>query len=307
MSKTIPKVTIVVLNWNRKDDMIECLKSLSRIATVGYELSIIVVDNASSDGSIEALNKITNIPFMVVKNSENLGFAEGNNVGIKEALATGANYVLILNNDTLVDRSLVVELIKSARANKDAGIFVPKIYFAPGFEFHKDRYPKYVLGKVIWSAGGNIDWGNLYATNNGVDDVDRGQYDEEKETDFATGACMFVKKRVFEKVGLFNPKYFAYLEDVELSERAKRAGIKIVYTPRTQIWHKVSQSSKVGGDLNDYFITRNRLLFGFKFAPLRTKLALIRESLRLIISGRKWQRAGIRDYYLGRLEKGSWK
>ena len=83
MSKTIPKVTIVVLNWNRKDDTIECLKSLSRIATTGYELSIVVVDNASSDGSIEALNKITNIPFRVTKNSKNLGFAEGNNVGIR--------------------------------------------------------------------------------------------------------------------------------------------------------------------------------------------------------------------------------
>jgi GT2 family glycosyltransferase len=307
MSAKITKVAVVILNWNRKDDTVECLKSLRRLSTVGFELSIIVVDNGSTDGSIEAFNKITNVTFKLIELKENTGFVEGNNAGINLALDEGADYVMALNNDTLVDKSLVRELLKSAEKNKGAGIFVPKIYFAPGFEFHKDRYPKSLLGKVIWSAGGKIDWDNIYASNNGVDDVDRGQYDEEKETDFATGACLFVRRKVLEKVGAFDSKYFAYMEDTDLCERAKRAGFKVAYVPKAYLWHKVSQSSGIGSNLNDYFLTRNRMLFGMRYASLRTKLALIRESIKLLFTGRTWQKAGIRDFYLMRFGKGSWK
>jgi len=306
MAKKNPKVTIVILNWNRKEDTAQCLKSLRRISTRGFQLSIIVVDNGSTDSSVEALGKITNIAFKLIENRTNLGFAEGNNIGIKFALEDAADYVLILNDDTLADRDLIVQLIKSAEGGKRVGIITPKIYFAPGFEFHKDRYPKQVLGKVIWSAGGKIDWDNIYASNFGVDDVDRGQYDEEKETDFATGACMFIKRKTLEEIGLFDPKYFAYMEDTDLSQRAKKAGWKIVYAPRAYLWHKVAQSSGIGSNLNDYFLTRNRMLFGMRYASARTKFALFRDSLKLLAMGRKWQKIGIRDFYLRRLGKGSW-
>jgi hypothetical protein len=303
-----PKVAVIIANWNRKDDTLDCLKSLRRVSTYGYELSVIVVDNGSTDGSVEALNKITNLVFRSIPLKENAGFVGGNNIGIKAAIEDGADYVLLLNNDTLVDKSLIRELLKSAEKNKEAGVLTPKIYFAPGFEFHKDRYPKSLLGKIIWFAGGVIDWSNVYASNFGVDEVDRGQFDEEKEIDFATGCAMFIKGKVIAKVGLLDERYFAYLEDAEYCQRVKRAGWKVIYVPTGYLWHKVSQTSKSGGDLNDYFLTRNRMLFGLKYASARTKFALVRESIKLLLTGRKWQKIGIRDFYLRRFVKGSfWK
>ena len=98
-----------------------------------------------------------------------------------------------------------------------------------------------------------------------------------------------------------------YFEDTDLSQRLKLAGKKIVYDPSGVIWHKVAQSSGIGSNLNDYFTTRNRMLFGMKYASFRTKIALLRESVRLLISGRKYQKQGIKDFYLGRFGKGSWK
>jgi len=304
---TNPKVAVIIVNWNRKDDLVACLKSLSRVSTFGYELATIVVDNGSSDGSLEALNKITNFTFRAIALKENSGFVGGNNIGIKAALEDGADFVLLLNNDTLVDRSLIRELVKAADKNKEAGVLAPKIYFAPGFEFHKDRYPKSVLGKVIWFAGGVIDWNNLYGSNFGVDDVDRGQFDEEREIDFATGCAMFIRKKVLKKVGLLDERYFAYLEDVEFCQRVKSAGWTVLYAPLGYLWHKVSRTSGSGSNLNDYFLTRNRPLFGMEYASLRTKIALIRESLRFLVSGRKWQKIGVRDFYLRKFGKGSWK
>lgn len=304
---TNPKVVVIIVNWNRKDDLVACLKSLSRVSTFGYELATIVVDNGSSDGSLEALNKITNFTFRVIPLKENTGFVGGNNMGIKAALEDGADFVLLLNNDTLVDRNLVRELVKVADKNKEAGVLVPKIYFAPGFEFHKDRYPKSVLGKVIWFAGGVIDWNNLYGSNFGVDDVDRGQFDQEKEVDFATGCAMFIRKKVLKKVGLLDERYFTYLEDVEFCQRVKKAGWRVLYAPLGYLWHKVSQTSGSGSNLNDYFLARNRMLFGLEYARLRTKFALLRESIKFLVSGRKWQRIGVRDFYLRRFGKGSWK
>jgi GT2 family glycosyltransferase len=302
-----PKVAVIIVNWNRKEDTIECLKSLKRVSTFGFTLSVVLVDNGSTDGSIPAFSKIINISFRLIPLKENVGFVEGNNIGIKAALEDGADYILLLNNDTLVDKNLIRELVKSAEKYKTAGILTPKIYFAPGYEFHKDRYSKSLSGKVIWFAGGVIDWANVYGNNFGVDDVDRGQFDDEKETDFATGCAMFIKRKVIEKIGLLDTRYFLYFEDDEYSLRAKRAGWKTYYVPTAYLWHKVSQSSKSGSDLNDYFLTRNRMIFGIENAPVRAKLALLRESFKLLLSGRKWQKIGIRDYYLRRFGKGSWK
>lgn len=154
---------------------------------------------------------------------------------------------------------------------------------------------------------GDIDWANVYGTNHGVDEVDRGQYDKTKETDFATGSCMFLRCKALDDVGLLDEKYFMYFEDADLSQRMEKSGWKILYAPKATLWHKVAQSSAIGGELNDYYITRNRLLFGMRYAPLRTKFALVRESIKLAITGRKWQRVGARDFYLGRFGKGSWE
>ena len=304
-----PKVSIVILNWNRAEDTIQCLKSISVLRIKNYELSIVVVDNGSDDISnlkrqISKL-QLKSQNLKIIENKKNLGYAAGNNAGIKYALDTSADYIMILNNDTLVDRNLLVELIKVAEANSMAGAISPKIYFDPGFEFHKEKYDKRVLGKVIWYAGGKIDWKNVYGSGRGVDEIDNGKYDKIQETEYATGTCLFLRASAVKKAGMFDERYFMYYEDTELSLRLKKSGWKVMYIPEAIVWHKVAQSSGIGSGLNDYYTTRNRMLFGMKYASLRTKFALLRESIKLLLTGRKWQGSGIKDFYLGNLGKGS--
>ncbi len=303
----MPKVTIVILNWNGWKDTIPCLESLQHINTKDAQVDIIVVDNASSDDSVKKITSFkSKIPLSLIQAKQNLGFAGGNNLGLKEALKKDTDFVCILNNDTVVDKNVIYEFLKAAKDSSDTGVFTPKIFFAEGYEFHKDRYTKKDLGKVIWSVGGSIDWANVYGSNIGVDEVDHGQYETARTVDFATGACMFIPTNVLKKTGLFDEKYYLYLEDVDISIRIKNSGLKIQYVPQAVVWHKVSQSSAIGSGLNDYFITRNRLLFGMRYASVRAKYALAREAVRLYFGGRPWQKIGVRDYFMGNLGKGSW-
>ncbi len=217
---------------------------------------------------------------------KNLGYAGGNNLGIKKALKDKADFIFLINNDTILDQKILIELIKASSLNKEIGILAPKIYFAPGYEFHQERYQKKDKGKVIWYAGGLIDWQNIIAFHRGVDEVESGQYDFSCPTDFASGCAMLIKKEVFRKVGFFDERYFLYLEDVDFCLKAQRKGFKIIFVPQAKLWHANAGSSQVGGPLHDYYLTRNRLLFGFKYARFRTKMALIRESLRILLKGR---------------------
>lgn len=303
----LPSVYIIILNWNRLGDTLDCLKSIEEISNSGFDLHVLVVDNGSTDGSVKSLKKYKSERFIfsMIENGENLGFAAGNNNGIKYAIGEGADFLLVLNNDTLVDENLVKEFLNAAKKNPEVGIFTPKIYFAKGFEFKKN-YKKGDLGKVIWSAGGNIDWNNVYATNAHVDEVDNKILDKDTKSDFATGAAMFLRASVVKKYGDFDERYFMYFEDVDLCERYKREGGKVMYISKCRLWHKVAQSSGIGSDLNDYFITRNRLLFGMGYAPLRTKMALYKESVKFLMGGRVWQKKGVIDFYTANFGKGSW-
>ena len=183
------KVFVIVLSWNSKDYISKCLDSLQKL--VGKP-EIVVVDNASTDSSAAFIKK--NYPKLKLnRNDKNLGYAEGNNVGITYALDHGADFVWIVNPDVTVAPDSLFALLKAAEKYPRAGIFTSKIYFAPGFEFHQERYSKKEQGKVIWSAGGLIDWANLITTHRGVDEVDIGQYNTDSLTDFATGATIFIQ------------------------------------------------------------------------------------------------------------------
>ncbi|OIP58179.1 MAG: glycosyltransferase family 2 protein [Candidatus Levybacteria bacterium CG_4_10_14_0_2_um_filter_36_16] len=298
------KVAIIIINYNREKDTVDCLESILAIESSKNILTTIVVDNGSKNKF--ATNKnYKEIGLKILRSEKNLGFAGGNNFGIKHALNNGADYVLLLNNDTFVDRKFIKELIDVFEEKKDAGIVAPKIYFAKGFEFH-DRYRAEDLGKVFWYAGGIMDWNNVIGKHRGVDDVDTGQYDKIEKTDFASGCCFLTSREVLEKVGMFDEKFFLYYEESDLCERVKRNGFSIFYTPKSVLWHKNAQSTGgSGSDLQDYYISRNRLLFGMKHAPFRSKIALFRESLKLLIMGRKWQKIGIRDFYILKFGKGS--
>jgi len=301
------KIFVVILNWNGIRETLSCLRSLERVSFSDFDFKVVVVDNGSNDDSVKKLNQARfKFNYELVKNHQNLGFAGGNNIGLGLALKQGADYVMVLNNDTLVDSDFLNNLVTVLKSKKNAGVVSPKIYFASGFEFHKNRYRKSELGKVVWYAGGRIDWANVMGINEGVDKVDRGQFSRRRTVDFATGCCSLFSAKALKKVGLFDENYFMYFEDVDLSLRLKKAGFGVFFEPQGIIWHKVARSSGIGSNLNDYFISRNRLLFGFKYAPVRVKGALLKESVRLLFKGRPWQKQGIRDFYLGRFGLGSW-
>ena len=294
------KLAIVILNFNGLADTLSCLDSIRKLKIDDIFLETIVVDNFSSDGSQVALSKIKDINF--IQNQDNLGYAGGNNIGIKYAMKRNADAVLILNNDTIVDPRLILTL---ANALEYGDLISPKIYFAPGFEFHKSKYARGDLGKIIWSAGGEIDWSNILGKHLGVDDVDRGQFKVRKQITFATGACMLVKRGVFEKIGYFDEKYFLYLEDMDFCVRAKNAGFKIIFEPSAVVWHKnASSSGGSGSKLQDYFFTRNRLLFAFKHASLKIKFAVFRQVLSQIKSPIK--RKAFFDFLTLNFGKGSY-
>ena len=209
-------VVISLLNFNGKKNTLECLGSLKNIKRDNFRLTIMVVDNASTDGSVESIKHYVSSSkhdgIKVIENKENLGFSGGHNVTIEYMFEGGADYVLILNNDTYVQENFLEELLKVGEQDNAIGILIPKIYFAPGFEFHKDRYSKEEKGKVLWYAGGEMDWANVIGRNRGVDLVDKGQFDETEETQLATGCCMLIKKEVIDMVGMLDNKYFLYYD-----------------------------------------------------------------------------------------------
>lgn len=295
------KIYIVMINYNRQDITIECLDSIMKLNTSGFDLNTIVVDNYPQNRIDVDEKKYSKINLKIIFSPVNSGFAGGMNIGIKEALIKAADYVLVHNNDTLVKNDFLKKLFEFGEENKDAGIVAPKIYFAKGYEFHEDRYKDNEKGKVIWYAGGKIDWANVIGHHIGVDEVDEGQFDKTEETELASGCCMLIKKEVFEKVGMFDEKYFLYYEDADLCIRTRKAGFKIYYFPESVIWHKNAGSTGGSGSkLQDYYITRNRLMFGNKYATLRAKIALTKEGIRFSLSGREWQKKGAQDYFLRR-------
>jgi len=302
-------VAIVVLNWKQPKLTLDTIESILKIKAKSFDYQIFLIDNASPDDSVKIFqDKYShNQKIKIIQTGANLGYV-GNNVGIKHAIKENFDYILLINNDVIVDPLFLENLVINSIDKYP--IVGPKIYFAPGYEYHSDWYTKKEIGNVIWSAGGQMDWNNVFGSNIGVDQVDHGQFDQiNDQLDFLTGCCLLVKSDVFGKIGLLDEKFFMYLEDVDFCQRAKNANIPMAYIPTSKIWHVNSGSSKSGGELHDYFITRNRLLFGFRYASLRTKIALFRESLRLLVSSQssKWKKQGIIDFYRQKLGKGSWQ
>ncbi len=284
-------VSVIIVNWNGKEDTLVCLDSLGKFKIQNSKFKVFVIDNGSEDDSVIAIRK-KHPEVKIIEAGENLGFAGGNNIGIRKAIEGGADFVWLLNNDTVVDRNALVYLVDAFK-NPVAGVAGSKIYFSPGREFHRERYKKSELGKVLWYAGGIIDWKNMYASHRGVDEVDHGQFDKAEETPFITGCSMMVKKEVFERIGFLDEKFFAYLEDLDFCLRARRAGYKLLYVPQSIIWHKNAGSSAVGSEIHQYYMTRNRSLVGLRYAPIRTKIALLREGLGFIINGPRIRRKAV--------------
>jgi hypothetical protein len=227
--ETGPKVGVILLNWNGAEFTIPCVKSLQ--AQTFSNIDIIVVDNGSTDDSLAQFQHQFEGGVKVLRMGKNLGFTGGNNVGIEFAMKHGADYILILNNDTVADPKFVEELVKVGESDGTIGIVTGKIFY-------------YEPNDVLWYAGGDVHRGLLRFSHRGLLEKDSGKFDTVAESQFITGCCMLVRRGVFEKIGLFDNRFFIYAEDADLSLRALRFGYKLQYTPHALLWHKESASMR---------------------------------------------------------------
>lgn len=215
-------VHIIILNWNGKELLKDCLPSVVRTKYSNFK--VVVVDNGSTDGSREYIRHY--FPDVkLIENKKNLGFAEGNNVGIRYAMTQGADYIALLNNDTEVDPSWISEVVKVAESKPDIGACATKMLFFDA------RTVINSAGTCMTPFGGGWD--------RGLGEKDVGQYDTVEEVFGACAGAMLIKRDVIEEVGLFDSKHFIYYEDVDLTWRMRLFGYKIMYVPTAIVYHKL--------------------------------------------------------------------
>jgi GT2 family glycosyltransferase len=303
--RELPKISIIILNWNSWRDTLDCLESLHRINYPSYR--IIIVENGSTDGSIDKIrayyetasrtrvisvlshhqesdgaepacnqdgattefkrtvtDRFDKNEVIIIRNDQNYGYAEGNNIGIRFALKSGSDAVLLLNNDTVVDPEFLTELVKALEDQQSAGFFGPKIYY---YE-HNGRKD------VISYAGGVLNTVTGTCHPIGKNEVDAGKYDVIREVDYIEGSCLLVRAEVIAKIGLLDPIFFTYWEDIDWCVRGSHKGYKSVYVPTARVWHKKSVSN-VGSNVV-YHIVRNLFWFMRKHSsPIRYRLFLL--------------------------------
>ncbi len=230
-------VYVVILSYNGKKLTLDCIQSCLRQTYPNY--FIILIDNNSADDSVSAISiqyekEIAQGKLVVVKNAVNLGFAGGNNIGIEIAIRSGADYVFLLNNDTVVDDNCISEMTAFLESHPGVGLAAPKIYY---FE-PRDQ---------IWFAGAELSLARGVSKHIGIREKDTGQYNWPLESDYITGCAMMIRKSVIDKIGMLDTRFYMYAEDVDYSLRAKKAGFQLWYVPQGKIWHKIS--SAMGGNL----------------------------------------------------------
>ena len=237
MSSHHPKVYCVILtcgltpDGKARDLLLATLESVKKMTY--QDFVIVVVDNGSIDGTQETV-RLRHPDLTLIENGKNLGFGEGNNVGIQYAIDQGADWVILLNNDIVVDPNMLSELMKVATSDSRIGVLGPMIYYF-------DDPNKF------WYAGGNVNFFSGIISHRGIREEDYGQYDTIEETEYVTGCAFLVKREVIERVGMFDPVYFpAYTEDADWTARILQAGFKAMYAPQAKLWHKVSSSSGGG-------------------------------------------------------------
>lgn len=240
-----PDVRAVVLNYEGAEVLGECLRSLCKQDYPNFHIT--VVDNASTDDSDKIAGEMDGVE--LIRNETNLLFAGGNNVGIRRAIEAGADYVVLINNDTVSDPGLISAMVDALHGYEGAGIAGPKIYY------HEKP-------DVIWSAGGLVDLTKGWVRHRGIRGRDEGQFDEITEVDYVTGCCLMFSREVFNFTQGLDERFPMYYEDTDLCTRARKTGFKVIYVPGGKMWHKIGFSS--GGEFAWKKIQR-RQKAGFKF------------------------------------------
>jgi GT2 family glycosyltransferase len=262
----------VTVNWNLKQDTLECVASLLAAGVpMGH---VIVVDNGSTDGSTPALHERFGDAIHSIESSKNLGFGGGCNLGIEYALDQGAEWILLLNNDTVVAPALLVEWLRAVAAHPDYAIIGPLI-----LEHHApDR---------IWYLGDRLVPTSLITYSIARGQIDTGRLAAFIPVDFVCGCGMFVRREVFEQIGFFDPSFFMYAEEVDLCWRARAAGFRLACATQAKMWHKISISADRDRPMTRYLRIRNQILFYRRYArraqvPLLFAFTLLR-SLRVAL------------------------
>jgi hypothetical protein len=244
-----PLVYIVIINWNQPEMTKDCLASLAQTNYSPYK--VVVVDNGSTDDSVVSIQ--TTFPeTIILETGKNLGYSEGNNVGIRFALEQSADYILLLNNDTAVDPKMLRQLVDIAESNPQIGIVGPTQYY-------------FDLPDTIWGAANYVRWsaGVTRRTRMGQR-VAPGQFVLQNgqliEADYIDTCAALVRRQVFERVGLLDGRYFINFDDADFGLRARQAGFRVVYLPEARMWHKVSASMGQASPATTYYMTRNLLL-----------------------------------------------
>ncbi|MDI6786324.1 MAG: glycosyltransferase family 2 protein [bacterium] len=249
-----PKIAIVLLNWNFADDTIECINSLKKVDYKNFK--IIVVDNGSANNSWKTIEDTFKSEIILIRNEQNLGFSGGNNKGIEQALNDKVDYIFVLNNDTIVDKEILKELVCFMEDNPQAGIVAPVMFF-----YNRPDY--------IWFAGGIMDRNTGIGDHIGYGEKFSSKFDKIIECNFLTGCGMFFRSKVFKEVGLFDTAYFHTSEDADLCFRVMDQGYKLYLNPKARLWHKCAASllnlaknkSFIHPSSYIYYEVRNRLLF----------------------------------------------
>lgn len=240
------KIAIILVNYNGTNDTIECIESIKKSTYDNYK--VIVVDNASPEKDCKKITK--KFPDVkLIESKENLGFSGGNNLGIKYALENDFDYIMLLNNDTIIDNLMINELLKNSDKNT---ITAPKMYY------YKEK-------NRIWYAGGKIDKITGSVKHYKMNEIDNNE-DKISNVTFATGCCMMINADIIKRIGMLNDSYFMYCEDTDFCLNALSNNIKILYIPNAKLWHKVSVSSGgEGSPFSTYYITRNRFYYISKY------------------------------------------
>jgi GT2 family glycosyltransferase len=255
-----PLVFTVILNWNGIADTRECLESLQR--TDYHNNRVVLVDNGSEGGEAAALRAEFGGSIHLIENETNLGFAGGANLGIRHALAHGADYVLLLNNDTTVDPGFLTALVEAAQSRPHAAALCAKAYY-------------YAEPDVLYSTGGRVNLWTATAKQTGKGQRDRGQFDRIAARDYADGVCMLIPVHALESVGLLDEDYFSYWEETDWCVRAREKGLRCYYAPSAKIWHKAARVQSPTNEYN-FLFRRNALMFVRKRGtPLHVLTALL--------------------------------
>ncbi len=216
-------------------------------------------EEAENGGLEEKENEIKNLPFqrrlVLIRIPENSGFSGGNNIGIRYALKRGADFILLLNNDTVVNSGLVKEMLRTMNSYERTGIVGGKIYF-------------YNSPHILQEVGGAKYYPFIGVVRPiGRKKPDRGQYEKDFEVDYASGCCTLLSKELIEEIGFFDEDFFHYWEETDWNLRARKRGWRIVYSSKAKVWHKLSSTSGYKSPFSDYYFTRNSLILTKKHFP----------------------------------------